>query len=80
MVIGYFMLGTLTLIGNIAVVFRKNWFFDCTCQRCSDKTEMETYLGAILCRTCSEKVRYKMDIEYLDIMTGQFLSLVYVAN
>ena len=27
----------------------KKWFFWCNCYRCSDKTECESYLGALLC-------------------------------
>ena len=58
----YKLFSFITIKSNNVFTFRKNWFFDCTCDRCSDKTEMETYLGAILCRACSEKARYYYSI------------------
>jgi hypothetical protein len=34
---------------------RKNWFFDCTCSRCSDPTELGTYASGVVCRDCSKE-------------------------
>lgn len=32
---------------------RENWFFDCTCIRCQDSTELGTFLSAVLCQQCA---------------------------
>ncbi|XP_054268292.1 SET domain-containing protein SmydA-8-like [Macrosteles quadrilineatus] len=32
---------------------RKCKFFECSCQRCSDSTELGTYMSALKCRNCS---------------------------
>ena len=42
------MLGTATRRSKI----RKNWFFDCSCPRCSDPTELGTFASALLCPVC----------------------------
>jgi len=42
------MLGTATRRSKI----RKNWFFDCSCPRCSDPTELNTFASALLCPVC----------------------------
>ena len=33
-------------------MLRDNWYFDCNCQRCSDSTELGTFLDAIKCHEC----------------------------
>ncbi len=30
----------------------KYWFFDCTCERCSDRTEFGTYMSSLRCTAC----------------------------
>ena len=30
------------------------WHFDCTCNRCKDPTENESYIGAIVCEKCTQ--------------------------
>ena len=47
------MLGTAARRNKI----RKNWFFDCSCPRCADPTELGTFLSALLCPTCREQGR-----------------------
>jgi hypothetical protein len=42
------MLGT---VGRRAKI-RKNWFFDCCCLRCSDPTELGTFLSGLVCPEC----------------------------
>ena len=44
------MLGTAVRRSKI----RKNWFFDCTCPRCRDPTEMGTFASALLCPDCAK--------------------------
>ena len=44
------MLGTAARRSKI----RKNWFFDCTCARCRDPTEMGTFASALLCSDCTK--------------------------
>ena len=44
------MIGTATRRRKI----RKNWFFDCTCARCCDPTEMGTFASALLCPDCGK--------------------------
>ena len=31
---------------------RKFWFFDCKCKRCSDSTELGSYMSAVTCFAC----------------------------
>ena len=31
---------------------QKNWYFKCTCQRCSDPTELGSHLSSLLCPKC----------------------------
>ena len=31
---------------------KKYWFFDCACPRCSDPTELGTFMSAIRCNAC----------------------------
>ena len=31
---------------------KTNWKFDCCCHRCKDKTELGTYVDAVLCMKC----------------------------
>ena len=31
------------------------WYFECSCQRCLDPSENESYVGAILCSKCKEE-------------------------
>ena len=33
---------------------KTNWKFDCCCSRCTDKTELETYIDAVLCMRCKK--------------------------
>ena len=33
---------------------RHQWKFSCSCPRCLDPTELETYIGALKCPYCSE--------------------------
>ena len=30
------------------------WYFDCTCQRCQDPTELETFVSALICEVCED--------------------------
>ncbi|XP_066994525.2 SET domain-containing protein SmydA-8 isoform X2 [Anabrus simplex] len=48
---------TQTLWGTLArrAHLKMSKCFDCHCERCSDPTELETYLGAILCSRCKRK-------------------------
>ena len=40
-------------------LLREDWYFDCCCRRCSDPTELGSYLGAVLCQSCrTDKKRY----------------------
>ncbi len=32
---------------------KRSWFFDCTCQRCSDPTEFGTFISSPKCLQCS---------------------------
>jgi len=47
------MLGNVTRRRKI----RKNWFFDCTCSRCSDPTELGTFASGVVCRDCIKEGR-----------------------
>ena len=47
------MLGNVTRRGKI----RKNWFFDCTCSRCRDPTELGTFASGVVCRDCVKEGR-----------------------
>ena len=31
---------------------KKYWFFDCACPRCSDPSELGTFMSAIRCNAC----------------------------
>ena len=31
-----------------------DWYFDCSCSRCSDVTEFGTFVSALKCSSCSE--------------------------
>ena len=31
---------------------REEWFFDCTCRRCSDRTECQSYVSGVKCFVC----------------------------
>ena len=47
------------LIEQIYIICRRtkiktNWKFDCCCSRCTDKTELETYIDAVLCMRCKK--------------------------
>ena len=33
---------------------RKYWFFDCRCNRCTDRTEFGTNMSAVLCLKCKK--------------------------
>ena len=35
---------------------RENWYFDCSCKRCSDPTEFRTFLSALKCQSCSSNM------------------------
>ena len=35
---------------------RDNWYFSCTCDRCSDATEFESFLSALKCQMCRDKI------------------------
>ncbi|XP_040575619.1 SET domain-containing protein SmydA-8 isoform X1 [Lepeophtheirus salmonis] len=41
-------------IGNVRrrEDIKQYWFFDCECQRCTDRTELGTYMSAINCKHC----------------------------
>ena len=30
------------------------WYFECSCQRCADPSENESYVGAIICSKCKD--------------------------
>ena len=42
--------------------FRQGWFFDCKCCRCSDATEMGSYVNALLCQLCPPDERGKFTL------------------
>ena len=33
---------------------KRYWFFDCTCPRCSDVTEMGSFMSAVVCFACQK--------------------------
>jgi hypothetical protein len=35
-------------------LFRNIWYFDCKCSRCSDATEMGSYLNGLACQLCAK--------------------------
>lgn len=41
---------------NRRITLATKWFFDCTCQRCQDPTELNTFLNAMLCLKCTGPV------------------------
>ena len=44
---------------------RKYWFFDCGCNRCSDRTEFGTNMSAVLCLKCKKGYLLPLDpLEY----------------
>jgi len=52
-------LGTLARRKKI----RKNWFFDCACERCADPTEKATNLSGIVCKKCQGTVLQKNPLD-----------------
>ena len=36
------------------VFFLGEWYFDCTCRRCQDPTELETFVSALICEVCED--------------------------
>jgi len=43
------------------------WYFDCTCQRCQDPTELETFVSALICEVCEED--FLLPTEPLDMFS-----------
>ena len=47
---------------------RRFWYFDCQCPRCSDPTELGSYMSAVICFACklgflvpTDSLQYKSD-------------------
>ena len=47
---------------------KRYWFFDCECPRCSDSTEMRSFMSAVVCFACQkgyllpiDALQYKSD-------------------
>ena len=47
---------------------RRFWYFDCQCPRCSDPTELGSYMSAVICFACKrgflvpiDSLQYKSD-------------------
>ena len=47
---------------------RRFWYFDCECPRCSDPTELGSYMSAVICFACKrgflvpiDSLQYKSD-------------------
>ena len=42
------------MLGNVQrqQKIRKNWYFDCSCVRCSDSSELGTNLSGVVCQVC----------------------------
>ena len=51
------------LVGNVRrrQQLRERWFFDCSCVRCADPTELGTFLSGVLCKKCSGGVLLPKD-------------------
>lgn len=43
---------------------RRFWYFDCQCARCSDPTELGSYMSAVICFACNRG--YLLPIEALE--------------
>ena len=46
------------LLGSVArrSHFPRVWYFDCSCERCRDPTELGSHLSSLLCRDCGQPV------------------------
>ena len=45
---------------------KQNWYFDCTCPRCTDPTEMKTMFSALKCSNCQDCYMLPLDSMNLD--------------
>ena len=43
---------------------RSTWYFDCSCERCSDPTELGTYLSCLRCTGCQGRVLPQHAMDY----------------
>ena len=63
------------IYGNIKrkKAMRNNWFFDCTCTRCQDPTEMGSYLSATKCSECENG--YMLPIDPMNLSSDWHCSI-----
>ena len=47
---------------------KSEWYFECECQRCSDPTENDTFVSALICEACEED--YLLPTEPLDVFSS----------
>ena len=56
---------------------RKYWFFDCGCNRCSDRTEFGTNMSAVLCLKCKKGYLLPLDpLEYKSDWTCDYCQTI----
>lgn len=47
-------------------LFRDIWFFDCQCRRCTDSTELGSFLNGLACQKCKGKDAVVLPVDALD--------------
>ena len=59
-------------------LIRKNWYFDCSCMRCSDPTELGTLVSGVVCDQCTDHCTLLPGLDNYSAPCGHSLPLEQV--